>query len=145
MILPLLLLTALATNLADELPVFARPPVRAKPGVCEREAIALVGRRPATIAGKVPAPKKIRDVHPKYPQLPPGTTLGGVWVGEFLVDATGKVAHVWTVRPLQITPPFPPFNNSIVDAIQRWEYEPLRVNNGARPFCVTVTVNINLR
>jgi TonB family protein len=141
----LVLITALSPHLADGLPVSARAPLRAKPGVCEREATALVGRRPATIGGTIRAPKKIRDVQPKYPQLPPETTLGGVWMGEFVVNATGKIARVWTIRPLRIRPPFPPFNKSIVDAIQRWEYEPLRVNNEPRPFCVTMTININLQ
>lgn len=120
-------------------------PVRSKAGVCSREASSVVGQVPQKIGGKIRAPKKIRDVRPKYPELPPGTTLGGVWVGEFVVDVTGKVARVWTIRPLQITPPFPPFNKSIVDAIQRWEYEPLRVNNEPRPFCVTMSININLQ
>jgi outer membrane biosynthesis protein TonB len=120
-------------------------PARLKAGVCSREALSVVGRSAEKIGGKIRAPKKIRDVPPKYPELPSGTTLGGVWVGEFLVDAAGKVARVWTVRPFQITPSFPPFNESIVDAIRQWEYEPLRVDNEPRPFCVTVTININLQ
>ncbi len=142
-VLALLLVAAVSADLAAEQP--RRAPGRAKASVCAREATALVGRRPATIGGTIRAPKKIRDLRPKYPQLPPGTTLGGVWVGEFVVDATGKVARVWTIRPLQIRPPFPAFNKSIVDAIQRWEYEPLRVDNEPRPFCATVTININLQ
>lgn len=116
-----------------------------KPGVCEREASDVVGRRPPRIGGKIHAPKRTRGAHPNFPALPPGTTVSGVWVGEVLVDATGKVARVWTVRPFQITPPFPPFNRSIVDAIQKWEYEPLRIGKESQPFCLTVTTTVNLQ
>jgi outer membrane biosynthesis protein TonB len=114
-------------------------------GVRLREARNVDGGAPQKIGGKIRAPKKIRDARPKYPQLPPATTLGGVWVGEVLVDAAGKVARVWTIRAFQITPAFPAFNKSIVDTIQQWEYEPLRMNNEALPFCMTVTININLQ
>ena len=121
------------------------PPAPLRPGVCERDASEIVGRRPQRIGGKIHAPKRLRGAHPKFPALPPGTRLGGVWVGEVLVDATGKVARVWTVRPFQITPPYPPFNRSIVDAIRQWEYEPLRIDKESVPFCMTVTTNINLQ
>jgi outer membrane biosynthesis protein TonB len=120
-------------------------PAAVKAGVCERETRNVVARRPQRTGGKIFAPKKIRGAHPKFPALPPGTRLGGVWVGEVLVDATGKVARVWTVRPFKITPPFPPFNKSVVDAIRQWEYEPLRIDNESLPFCMTVTTNINLQ
>jgi hypothetical protein len=120
-------------------------PAPVKPGVCEGEASDVVGRRLQKSSGKIHAPRRIRGAQPKFPVLPQGTTLGGVWVGEVLVAATGKVARVWTVRPFQITPPFPPLNRSIVEAIRQWEYEPLRIDSEPRHFCMTVTTNINLQ
>jgi hypothetical protein len=91
----------------------------------------------------VRAPKKLRDVPPKYPELPPGTVGSGVWVGEVLINNTGKVAHVWPIREVTFVPPFPAFNNAITDAMQQWEFDPLLTEGKPTTFCMTVTVNIN--
>ena len=116
---------------------------RAVPGICEREAERLLGQKPVRIDRLVRAPKKTRDVRPKYPELPLGTTGRGMWIGEVLINSSGKIAHVWPIREVEISPPFSSFNDAISDAIQRWEYEPLLVHGKAAPLCVTVTVNIN--
>jgi hypothetical protein len=115
----------------------------ARPGVCEREAEKLVGQKAVRIGRSVHAPKKIRDVPPKYPELPPGTVGSGVWLGEVLINNTGKVAHVWPIREVKLVPPIPAFNNAITDAMQQWEFEPLLFNGKPAAFCMTVTVNIN--
>jgi len=70
-----------------------------KPGVCLREGVALVRAQPVQVGKKLRAPKKTRHVAPEFPELPHGTTVGGLWVGEALIDQQGKVAHVWTVAP----------------------------------------------
>jgi hypothetical protein len=117
----------------------------AKRGVCERESVAIAGRKAVTIGGKIAAPKKTRDVPPKYPPFPPGTVAGlRGWVGEALIGADGKVARVWTIREVTIKPPLPAFNQAIVDAIRQWEFEPARVDDVAVPVCMTVTISINL-
>ncbi len=138
----LLLVARFPLDLMAGMPVSALATPRAKPGVCHREASAL-GRRPATIGGKIRAPTQTRRAAPKYPPFPPGTTGRGIWIGEALVDSTGKVVRVWTIHEVEITPPLPAFNKAIVDAIRQWEFEPLRINKEPRPFCVTVTTNIN--
>lgn len=114
-----------------------------RPGVCEREAEKLVGQKAVRIGRSVRAPKKLRHVPPKYPDLPPGTVGSGVWLGEALINNTGKVAHVWPIREVKFVPPFPAFNNAITDAMQQWEFEPLLVQGKPAAFCMTVTVNIN--
>jgi hypothetical protein len=114
-----------------------------RPGVCEREAEKLVGQKAVQIGRSVRAPKKLRDVPPKYPELPPGTVGSGVWLGEVLINNTGKVAHVWPIREVKFVAPFPAFNNAITDAMQQWEFEPLLVQGKPAAFCMTVTVNIN--
>jgi hypothetical protein len=91
----------------------------------------------------VRAPKKLRDVPPKYPELPPGTVGSGMWLGEVLINNTGKVAHVWPIREVRFVPPFHAFNDAITDAVRQWEFEPLVVQGKAMPVCMTVTVNIN--
>ena len=85
------------------------------------------------------------NVAPEFPELPPGTTVGGLWAGEALIDQQGKVALVWTIRPLIVRPAFPPVDEAIVNAIQQWEFEPTMVEKVPVPVCLTVTVNINLR
>lgn len=115
----------------------------ARSGVCEREAEKLVGQKAVRIGRSVRAPKKLRDVPPKYPELPPGTVGSGVWLGEVLIDNAGKVAHVWPIREVKFVPPFPAFNNALTDAMRQWEFEPLLVQGKPTAFCMTVTVNIN--
>lgn len=114
-----------------------------KPGVCQREGSAIVGRMPEKISPKIRAPRKTRSASPKYPEFPPGTTGRGVWVGEALVDSQGKVVRVWTIREVEITPPLPAFNKAIVDAFRLWKFDPLLIDNEPRPFCVTITTNVN--
>lgn len=90
-------------------------------------------------------PKKVRDVRPTYPELPPGTRSSGMWIGEILLDTHGKVSHIWTIRQARLTPPFPAFNKAILDAVRQWQFEPFVVESQARPICMTVSVNINWR
>jgi hypothetical protein len=111
--------------------------------VCEREAERLVGQKAVRIGRSVRAPKKLRDVPPKYPEQPPGTVGSGVWLGEVLINNAGKVAHIWPIREVKFVPPFPAVNNAITDAMQQWEFEPLLVQGKPTAFCMTVTVNIN--
>jgi len=116
-----------------------------KVGVCAREGAAVVGRKPLATMKGMRALKKLRDVKPAYPELPEGTQGSGVWVGEVLVAANGKVARIWPLREVQFSPPFPRFNQAIVSAIDQWEFEPALVNGEPTPVCVTTTVNINWR
>jgi hypothetical protein len=92
-----------------------------------------------------PAPKKTRDVKLNFPEPPAGTVVGGMWLGEVLLDSSGKVRRVWPLREAQLTPPFPPFNEAIVATIRQWEYEPVVVDSEASPACMTVVVNVHLR
>ena len=69
----------------------------------------------------------------------------GMWVGEALFDASGKAAQVWPIREVRLKPAFPALNNAFVDAILRWEFEPLLLNGKPTPFCMTVTSNIDFQ
>jgi len=60
-----------------------------------------------------------------------------------LIDARGKVSHVWVIREPKLTPPYPPFSEAIVDAIQQWEFEPLNVKGVPTPLCMTVTTMLH--
>jgi hypothetical protein len=66
------------------------------------------------------------------------------WVGEALVGTDGLVVDAWAIRELSFTPPFPEYNEAILEMIRKWEYEPLLVNGQRAPFCLVVTVNVNV-
>jgi hypothetical protein len=105
---------------------------------CKYEAPALVGGLPPlSLPGNLLLPQKVRDVRPQYPELPADTILSRtLWIGQVLLDATGKVVHVWTVRELEL----PAINTSITEAVQQWTYTPVTVNGDATPTCMTVRV-----
>src|SRR5262249_27764870 len=109
-----------------------------------REGAKVVGIPRVPAGRNFRLPRKIHNVAPTYPPTPAGTVgTGGVWVGEALIDTQGKIARVWTVRPVKFTPPFPKFNRAIADSIKEWVFEPPRIDGVPTPVCMTVTVNIN--
>jgi len=113
-------------------------------GICEKEAPKLVGVLPVPVGENTRQPKRVRYVPPKYPALPPGTSKSpGVWAGEFLIGIDGTVVQVWPIREFRFTPPFPPFNQVIVDSIKGSLYEPLKIDGRPIPVCVTMTVNVD--
>ena len=114
-----------------------------RPGVCERQAVELVGQRAVRVGKSIKAPRKVRDVRPDYPSWPPETTGRGAWIGEALIDTQGRASHVWTIREIEITPELPAFNRAIVDAIRQWQFEPLVVDRVKVPACMTVAVNVH--
>lgn len=123
----------------------AKAPERAASSACEREGAPFVGSKPRMLRQWQRPPKKVRDVRPRYPELPPGTSGRGIWIGEILLDTHGKVSHIWTIRQVRLTPAFPAFNNAILDAVRQWQFEPFVVESQPRPVCMTVSVNINWR
>jgi TonB family protein len=121
----------------------AKQPERPASGACEREGVTFVGSKPRLLREWQRPPKKVRDVRPAYPALPPGTRRSGMWIGEILLDTNGNVSHVWTIRQARLTPPFPAFNNAIIKAVRQWRFEPFVVQSEPRPICMTVSVSIN--
>lgn len=125
--------------------LFAQEPQAPRNGVCLREGETLAGAAPVRIGKDVTPPKKVRNVQPKLPKPPKGTTVGGVWLGELLIGTDGKVVRVWTIREIQVTPPLPAFNQAIAAAMGAWEFEPLTIESKAVPGCLTVTFRIELQ
>ena len=121
----------------------AKWPEQPASSACEREGATFVGSRPRMLREWQRPPKKVRDVRPTYPELPPGTRSSGIWIGQILLDTHGKVSHIWTIRQARLTPPFPAFNKAVLDAVRQWQFEPFVVETEARPICMTVSVNIN--
>ena len=110
---------------------------------CVEQSEKLVGQRAEVAARPL---KKLRDAAPDYPTRP-GTSraIASIWIGEALVDKTGTVREVWTIRPLSFEPAWPEFEAAIPAAIRKWSYEPALVDGAAVPVCVTVSVRIEWR
>jgi hypothetical protein len=109
---------------------------------CEREIRKLGDRR---LGESFTSPMIIRRVRPAYPPIPSGTTGGGVWIGELLIDARGRVSNVWTIRDVKLTPRLPSLSKAITDAVLKWQFAPAAVDKVPVPICRTVTVNVNLK
>lgn len=111
------------------------------PRACVDESERLVGRRAAVPARPL---KKVRDAAPDYPtRQGSSSALSTIWIGEALVDRTGTVREVWTIRPLRFEPAWPEFEAAIPAAIRKWSYEPASVDGETVPVCVTISFRIN--
>ncbi len=77
---------------------------------------------------------------PKYPHAWPKGCTTTMTAHEFLLGASGKVEEVWTLRPACAE-----IDKAAVEAIKKWEYEPVIVEGKAIPVCATVTINVHLR
>ena len=114
-----------------------------KAGVCLRDGAKLVGMPPAQSGKKVRVPSRIHYVPTTFPELPPATTFGGVWVGEVLIDQQGRIARVWPLREFQLKPAFPAFNEAVVTAIRQWLYEPALIDKKPVPMCMSISINVD--
>jgi hypothetical protein len=108
-----------------------------------REGPKLTSKPITKIAGRIRLPRKTRNVQPRYPALPEGTTGSGGWAGEFLIDTDGKVVAVWATSEPHLEPQFPAFADAIVHAIRQWRFEPLIVSGEGVPACASVSISIH--
>jgi hypothetical protein len=115
---------------------------RTNPSACDREVKKL---GPPPWGENIRYPAKTHHVVPAYPPIPDGTTGGGVWIGEILIDTEGTVSGVWTIREVTLTPPIPLLNKAITDAVAKWQFAPAAVDKVPVPICRTVSVNVNLK
>jgi hypothetical protein len=112
---------------------------------CDAAAESIAGHKAVSPGGKIPPPKKLRDVAPKYPTRDAPMVGKGLSVVEALINAKGDVQRVWVVREPSFDPPWPEFSASISAAILQWKYTPTVVNGLAVPVCMVVTTTIHWR
>jgi len=98
-------ITTLATTL---LALIAASSAAAGPArACVEQSEKLVGQRAGVAAQPL---KKVRDAEPDYPARQGSSkALSSIWIGEALVDTSGTVREVWTIRPLSFDPAWPEF------------------------------------
>jgi hypothetical protein len=112
---------------------------------CTERATQQYGLKAVKIGGDIEPPEKLVDAQPEFPELPPATVVsGGIWIGEVLVGEDGLVVDAWADREFVIKPPFPEFTEAVLQAIKKWEYEPVVLNSEPTPFCMVVTVHVTL-
>jgi hypothetical protein len=100
---------------------------------------------PVRPVGKIKPPKRLYAVKPEYPAIPAGSVGSGIWVGEAVLGADGRVRGVSVLQDLKFSPPFPAFSKAISDAVLQWRYTPTVVDGKAVPVCMTISVNIHWR
>jgi protein TonB len=91
------------------------------------------------IGGQIAQPKLIRQVKPVYPDLAVQSRVSALVILEAEVDTRG---HVKTVK---VHRGHPLFDDSAMEAVKQWRYQPLLLNGEPTGFILTVTVNFNLQ
>lgn len=76
------------------------------------------GDKPVPVGGAVPAPRKIYDVPPVYPEVALAARVKGVVIVEAVVERTGDVASVRVIKSI------PLLDAAALDAVRQWKYEP---------------------
>jgi len=91
------------------------------------------------IGGQIAQPKLIRQVKPVYPDLAVQSRVSALVILEAEVDTRGYVKTVKVLRG------HPLFDESAIEAVKQWRYQPLLLNGEPTGFILTVTVNFNLQ
>lgn len=90
------------------------------------------------VGGKVQPPKKIVDVRPVYPDEARKEKVQGTIIIEMVVGADGKVMKTRVLRSV------PALDQAALDAVTKWEFEPMVINGKAMPVVMTATVRFSL-
>ena len=80
----------------------------------------------------------IHRVEPVYPPDAVTARVEGTVVVEATVDEDGNVISVKVLRSIA------PLDQAAIGAVSQWRYSPLRVNNEAAQFVITVNVSFRL-
>jgi TonB family protein len=88
-------------------------------------------------------PKKLRDVAPEYPQDTLGRhNLGGRPFVEAVINDKGKVLEARLVERIKWEPAWPEFDNAILSAVRKWEFEPMEVGGMTMWACMEMSIGI---
>lgn len=102
----------------------------------ERPRVAKPNASPRHLAV---APRKLRNVNPRYPEIARSARVQGIVILEARVDAEGRVAKLDVLRSV------PLLDQAAIDAVEQWRYEPTLIDGTPVPVIITVTVNFTMR
>ncbi len=103
------------------------------------DAPAIDTSQPVRVGGDISPPKKIKDANPVYPDIARQARVQGIVILEAIIDPSGNVTNVRVLRSI------PLLDQSAVQAVKQWKYEPTRLNGVPVPIVMTVTVNFALQ
>jgi protein TonB len=89
--------------------------------------------------GEIKPPKLIKEVSPVYPEIARQARVEGVVIIEATTDIYGRVSHWKVLRSI------PLLDQSAIDAVRQWVYEPMIINGRPRGVIFTVTVRFQLK
>ena len=93
-----------------------------------------VSREPVRIGGQVSAPALVKRVEPVYPSIAQLAAIDGIVILDAIVDEHGRIQSVKVLRG------HPLLARAASDAVQQWEYEPLKLNGTPTAFELTVSL-----
>jgi len=111
-------------------PLDAPPVVNAAPPVEEKVY---------TVGGDVTAPVLIRRVDPLYPEVMRRSRMKANVIIKCVIDKNGTVRDLEIVRSSM-----PPFNDSVMNAVQQWRYKPGAYRGQAVDTYLTVSVTFGV-
>jgi protein TonB len=89
---------------------------------------------PVRIGGQVSAPALLKRVEPVYPAIAQLASIDGVVILDAIVDERGRIQSLKVLRG------HPLLAKAATEAVQQWEYEPLKLNGTPTPFELTVSL-----
>ena len=97
------------------------------------------GKPPLRPGENLPAPTKIVDVQPAYPEIAQSARVQGVVIIDAVIDESGNVSAARVARSI------PLLDQSALDAVKQWKFTPTLLNGAPVPVVVTMTINFTLR
>lgn len=94
-------------------------------------------RQPMRVGG-LQAPRKIRDVAPRYPAIAQSSRVEGVVILEAVIAEDGSVQDVRVLRSK------PLLDDAAVEAVRQWRFTPTLLGGQPVPVVMTVTVSFTL-
>ena len=138
--------TATKINAVEPPPVLTSDPAELPKGINVANtvgasgSIASPGAPPAAIkGGQLVQPKLISTIASAYPAAAKAAHVEGDVLIDALIDSTGKVAATKVINGS------PLLQQSAVDSLRFWKYEPARLNGEPIPIHIKVNVNFRLQ
>jgi TonB family protein len=89
-------------------------------------------------AGNIRAPRKVRNVAPKFPGDAIAAGIDGTVLLEGIIDRQGRIADLRLVKSI------PEFDEAAIAAVWQWEYTPTLVDGKPVEIILTVTVKFEM-
>ena len=96
---------------------------------------------PLRVGGSVTAPVLVTQVQPVFPARCSSSRFEGLFIFEAVIDSSGRVASIRTIRSVSASPPCPEAEVAVREALARWHYKPAMF--AGIPVSVYLTITIS--